>query len=206
MPIEYKNSGEVLLVGGEERQQLLTIARAAFLDGVNGQPLAPLHLDQLPPPLREKRASFVTLLAGMQLRGCVGSLEPVLPLAEDVRMQAVAAALHDYRFPPVRADELPGILISVSVLSCSASLAYTSPEDLLQKLNPHRDGVILRDGFRRATFLPQVWAKIPDPELFLAMLCQKMGSPPDLWRLKRLDVFTYQVEEIKENTVHKNGF
>lgn len=206
MQIEYKNSGDVLLAGQEERQQLLAIARAALVAGVAGQLLPPLDLDRLPPRLRAKRASFVTLLAGMQLRGCVGSLEPVLPLAEDVRIQAVAAALHDYRFPPVRADELPGLLISVSVLSCSASLAYTSPEDLLEKLNPHRDGVILRDGCRRATFLPQVWAKIPDPELFLATLCQKMGSPPDLWRLKRLDVFTYQVEEIKEKTVHKNGF
>jgi AMMECR1 domain-containing protein len=58
--------------------------------------------------------------------------------------------------------------------------------------------VVVRDGYHRATFLPQVWEKISDPELFLSHLCFKMGDPPDLWRFKRLEIFTYQVEKFHE--------
>ena len=57
---------------------------------------------------------------------------------------------------------------------------------------------MIRDGIRRATFLPQVWEKIPDPEEFLEELCMKMGAQPDLWRKKKIDVLTYQVEEFHE--------
>jgi AMMECR1 domain-containing protein len=77
-------------------------------------------------------------------------------------------------------------------------LDYKDPIDLLSKLHPHVDGVILRDTFRRATFLPQVWEKIPDPVEFLNNLCYKMGASEDLWRKKHLDVLTYQVEEFRE--------
>jgi AMMECR1 domain-containing protein len=69
---------------------------------------------------------------------------------------------------------------------------------LLAKLRPGIDGVVLSDGLRRATFLPQVWEKLPEPELFLEHLCQKMGAPADLWRKKHLEVLIYQVEEFHE--------
>ena len=71
-------------------------------------------------------------------------------------------------------------------------------EDLLEKLRPGIDGVLLRDGQRRATFLPQVWDKLPDPADFLDNLCYKMGAPSNLWRKKHLDVLIYQVEEFHE--------
>jgi len=115
-----------------------------------------------------------------------------------VREHAIAAALEDYRFPPVRPEELDRICIEVSVLSQPQPLEYTTPDELLSRLRPHVDGVILQDGLHRATFLPQVWEKIPDPADFLANLCYKMGAAPDLWRRKHLDVFTYQVEEFHE--------
>ena len=132
------------------------------------------------------------------LRGCIGALEAYQPLAEDVREHAVAAALNDYRFPPVQVAELNGISLEVSRLTAPVPLEYTSPEDLVAKLRPGVDGVILRDGGRRATFLPQVWEKLPDAENFLANLCHKMGASPDLWRRKHLEVLTYQVEEFHE--------
>jgi AMMECR1 domain-containing protein len=69
---------------------------------------------------------------------------------------------------------------------------------LLIKLRPNMDGVILRDGIRRATFLPQVWEKIPDTATFLANLCYKMGDSPDAWKRRHLDVQVYQVEEFHE--------
>ena len=182
----------------DERNLLLQQARQALEAGVRRQPLPPLDQSTLSPRLREPGASFVTLTKHGQLRGCIGALEPYQPLIDDVREHAVAAALEDYRFPNVKPAELPEIEIEVSRLTLPHPLEYTGPEDLLERLRPGVDGVILRDGFRRATFLPQVWEKIPDPATFLNHLCDKMGASPDLWRRKKLDVLIYQVEEFRE--------
>ncbi len=181
-----------------EQKVLLRLAREAMERGVRGEKLPPLEVTSLTPSLREEGSSFVTLTEHGQLRGCIGSLEPYQSLAEDVREHAVAAALQDPRFPPVEAAELNGIQIEVSRLTRPIPLKYEDADDLLAKLCPHVDGVILRDGFHRATFLPQVWEKIPDRVEFLENLCYKMGAKPDLWRRKHLDVLTYRVEEFHE--------
>ena len=94
---------------------------------------------------REEGSSFITLTSHGQLRGCIGSLEAYQSLAEDVRAHAVAAALKDPRFPPVREDELSGIQIEISRLTRPLPLEYTDAKDLLSRLRPHVDGVILRD-------------------------------------------------------------
>ncbi len=182
----------------EEKQTLLRLARQALEMGVRGEKLPPLEMASLPPRLREDGASFVTLTHQGQLRGCIGALEAYQPLAEDVREHAIAAALNDYRFPPVQTGELNEIQIEVSRLTAPAPLAYSTSEDLLAKLRPHVDGVVLRDGLRRSTFLPQVWEKIPEAADFLDNLCYKMGASPDTWRRKHLDVLVYQVEEFHE--------
>ena len=182
----------------EEQKMLLHLAREALEYGVKGDPLPPLDNSCLTPSLREAGASFVTLMEGGQLRGCIGALEPYQSLAEDVREHAVAAALEDLRFPPVNDRELSRINIEVSRLTRPVPLPYRDADELLSKLRPHVDGVILRDGFRRSTFLPQVWEKIPDPVEFLRNLCYKMGADPDLWRRKHLEVLIYQVEEFHE--------
>jgi AmmeMemoRadiSam system protein A len=182
----------------EEKQTLLHLARQALETGVRGDPLPTLDLSALTPVLRADGASFVTLTRNGELRGCIGALEPYQPLAEDVREHAVAAALEDYRFPPVKEDELAKIAIEASRLTLPTPLEYAAPDELLVKLRPSVDGVLLRDGFRRATFLPQVWEKIPDPAAFLANLCYKMGAAPETWRRKHLEVLTYQVEEFHE--------
>lgn len=182
----------------EEKKTLLRLAREALETGVRGAPLPPLDKPSLTPILRAEGASFVTLTVHGNLRGCIGALEPYQPLAEDVREHAVAAALEDYRFPTVQESELAGIEIEVSRLTVPVPLEYTDADDLLAKLHPGMDGVLLRDGFRRATFLPQVWQKITDPAEFLANLCYKMGTAPDTWRRKHLEVLIYQVEEFHE--------
>lgn len=183
----------------EEKQTLLRMARQAMEYGVRGKELPPLDLSLLSPHLREPGASFVTLTVRGQLRGCIGALEAYQPLAEDVREHAVAAALEDPRFPPVREAELNGIRIEVSRLTRPVPLEYKNADDLLPKLRPHVDGVVLKDGSRRATFLPQVWGKIPDPAEFLNELCYKMGAGENLWKKKHLEVYTYQVEEFHES-------
>lgn len=182
----------------EEKVFLLGLARRTLEAGVNGQPRLKPDLAALGGHLAEPGASFVTLTIGGELRGCIGALEPYQPLAEDVCEHALAAALEDPRFPPVQPSELPRINIEVSRLTQPVPLEYHNPEELLGRLRPQVDGVILRDGFRRATFLPQVWEKIPDPADFLDNLCYKMGADPQLWRRKRLEALIYQVEDFHE--------
>lgn len=183
----------------EEQKILLRLAREAMERGVKGESLPPLDESSLPPTLREEGSSFITLTAHGELRGCIGSLEPRQSLAEDVREHAVAAALKDPRFPPVSEEELNGIKIEVSRLTRPVPLEYQDADDLLSKLCPHVDGVVVRDdSYHRATFLPQVWEKISDPAEFLSNLCYKMGIEPTLWRTKHLEVLTYRVEEFHE--------
>lgn len=182
----------------EEKQTLLRLAREAVETAVRGLALPPVDKQALTPALRENGASFVTLTIHGELRGCIGALEAYQPLIEDVREHAIAAALKDPRFPPVSENELSRIHIEVSRLTSPTALEYANAEDLLKKLRPHIDGVILRHGHRRATFLPQVWEKIPDPVEFLEELCYKMGERGNLWREAKLQVLTYQVEEFNE--------
>ena len=186
----------------EEQSILLRLARESIERGVRCEELPPLDLESLPLSLRQEGSSFITLTGRGQLRGCIGSLEAYQPLAEDVRLHALAAALKDPRFPPVKEEELSEIQIEISRLTRPVPLEYLDAKDLLAKLRPHVDGVILRDDtFRRATFLPQVWEKIPQPEEFLGNLCYKLGFDPDLWRYKHFEVLTYQVEEFHEGSL-----
>jgi uncharacterized protein len=182
----------------EEKQLLLKLARASIEAGVKHQPPPALDASTMTDALLEQGASFVTLTKGGALRGCIGALEAYQSLAEDVREHARAAALEDYRFPNVVEGELKEIEIEVSRLTAPVPLEYSDPQNLLAKLHPSVDGVILRDGFRRATFLPQVWDKISDKAEFLANLCYKMGAAPDTWLKKHLEVLVYQVEEFHE--------
>ncbi len=182
----------------EERGLLLRLARQTLEIVLAGAPLPELALEAYPEKLRQPGATFVTLTISNQLRGCIGTLEAYRPLVEDTRQHAIAAATQDYRFPPVRSSELPTILIEISRLTQPVLLAYDSPDDLLSRLRPGMDGVLLRDGLRRATFLPQVWAKIPAPAEFLNQLCMKMGVASNAWREGHLMVEIYQVEEFHE--------
>lgn len=181
-----------------EKQTLLRIARESMEHAVKKEKMPPLDLNSMSELMRADGASFVTLTIHGNLRGCIGALEPYQPLALDVREHAIAAALEDPRFPPVSPSELEKIEVEVSRLTVPERLEYTDAEDLLAKLRPNIDGVILRDGFHRATFLPQVWDKIPDKEDFLDNLCYKMGASQNLWRKKHLEVLIYQVEEFHE--------
>ena len=183
-----------------EKQTLLRLAREAMEHGVRGKTLRVLPLDNnsSTPHLSEYGASFVTLTIHGELRGCIGALEAHQPLVDDVREHAIAAALEDPRFRPVDETELDRIKIEVSHLTAPRPLEYSSSADLLTKLRPHVDGVILKSDYRRATFLPQVWEQIPDPEDFLDHLCEKMGARSNLWRNTKLQVLIYQVEEFHE--------
>jgi AmmeMemoRadiSam system protein A len=181
-----------------ERKYLLKLAREALVSSVNGKALPPFDQQEITSILRDPGASFVTLTIRGNLRGCIGALEPYQSLVADVQEHAMAAALQDYRFPPVQPEELSQIEIEISRLTTPQPLPYKTPQELVEKLRPGVDGVVLRDGMRRSTFLPQVWGTLPDPTEFLEHLCAKMGADPDLWKRKKLDVQVYQVEEFHE--------
>jgi AmmeMemoRadiSam system protein A len=157
---------------------LARLAAAAVHSRLTGQPP-----DGRPPPARSLRAlgaSFVTLERAGALRGCIGTLEPVRPLYRDVARNAVRATT-DPRLPPVTAAEWTLLEVKVSVLSGAEPLLVAGPADLLASLRPGVDGLILADSQRRATFLPAVWAKLPDPQHFLAALLDKGGWPRGSW-------------------------
>ncbi len=182
----------------QEKETLLKLARQALELGLRGEKLPPLESVAQTPLLQAEGTCFVTLTRYGQLRGCIGALEPYQSLAEDVREHALAAALDDYRFPNLRLEELDEIKIEISRLTVPMPLEYADADDLLAKLRPGVDGVVLKEGLRRATFLPQVWEKVPEKEDFLDQLCQKMGTSRNQWRRKKLDVLIYQVEEFHE--------
>ncbi|MEJ2689148.1 MAG: AmmeMemoRadiSam system protein A [Deltaproteobacteria bacterium] len=150
------------------------------------------------PVFHEKWATFVTLTEKGNLRGCIGNLEACNSAIDSVRCNARYAAFNDYRFSPLGREELPRIRIEVSVLTRNQPLSYQDADDLVSKLRPMVDGVILRKGGCSATFLPQVWEQLPSPADFLTCLCRKACLPPDCWRSGHPDILVYQVQKFKE--------
>jgi len=187
----------------EKGQVLVKLARSTLMEKF-GCPLPPPEADQLrsalsDPVFQTPCGTFVTLKQQGQLRGCIGNLSVSDPLAEGVRRNAVNAAFHDPRFSPLTGLELDQVVIEVSVLTEPQRLEFSDPEDLLRKLRPNVDGVILRQGYASATFLPQVWEQLPKKEDFLGHLCLKAGLPRDAWKRSTLEVSTYQVQYFEEH-------
>jgi AmmeMemoRadiSam system protein A len=188
----------MLILSNFERDKLLKLARASVLATVRALPLPSPEWPNLPARLKETGASFVTLTIGDRLRGCIGTLQAVLPLAEDVILRASAAAKDDPRFPPVVEAELPDLSIEISVLSAPRPLEFSDPQVLLTLLQPGVDGVILEYGRQRATFLPQVWERVTDPKQFLELLCRKAALPIDAWCELPVKISTYRVESFHQ--------
>ena len=165
----------------DELSQLRRVAelsvRMAVLDHVAYHPDVADHS----PALAERGAAFVTLRRHGRLRGCIGMLEAIEPLVETVADRAIAAALHDPRFEPVAPHELADLEVSVSVLTTPTPIDVASYDDLRARLRPGVDGLVVEADGHRATFLPAVWAELPDPDEFLTALWHKAGLPERAW-------------------------
>ena len=185
------------MLASAERLTLLQLARLSVTHAANAQPLPPLPAQDYSTSLRATGSSFITLTLGGALRGCIGGLEARLPLAEDVWQHAFAAAREDPRFEPVTPPELAEVRIEISRLTPAHSLDLP-PEQIPAALRPGSDGVVLRRGLQRATFLPQVWERVREPEVFLDMLADKAGLPRQAWRQGEVEVLVYQVESFEE--------
>jgi AmmeMemoRadiSam system protein A len=195
MKPENPNSHQL---SAEEGHQLLDLARQTITAQLGIAQPQPAAIDMKAPFLAMRRGTFVTLKKAGDLRGCIGSLTADQSLGDNVRTNAINAAFHDPRFPPVTAEEWPQIEIEVSILSPPRKLDYASGAELPNRLTPHEDGVVIRKGYASATFLPQVWQQLPRPQDFLAHLCLKAGLAADEWRQGDLEVERYQVQYFDE--------
>jgi AmmeMemoRadiSam system protein A len=180
----------------EERSLLLRVAHASIEHVLRtGRPLD-VDVAAFPPALRELRATFVTLRsASGALRGCIGEFEPRRALVASVADRARAAAFEDPRFPPLRPDELDAVESHISVLLPLTPIDARSEAELIAQIRPGVDGVLIDDGFHRATFLPAVWESLPEPRDFLRALRHKAGLPESSWPAP-LRAWRYAVEEI----------
>lgn len=166
---------------GDERKLLLETAAASIDYGLDHGGALRVDPADYPESLREKRATFVTLTISKQLRGCMGVLDAREPLIVDVANNAYSAAFADPRFPPLSRLERGRLEIKISILTPPEPLEFDSEADLLEKMRPNVDGLILEDGPHRGTFLPSVWESLPDRREFLRHLKHKAGLGPEYW-------------------------
>lgn len=199
-----------------DKLYLLNLARESVCWYLKDKSLPKPEEKELSGGTVQKLGCFVTLQHKVKgLRGCIGIFERSEPLYKNVISRAIAAATQDYRFAddPVSYEELKDIKVEISVLTEPVDLGFNSPEDLLNKLRPMIDGVIIQTRFGSSTYLPQVWEHFNNnKEEFLSSLCQKHGAPVDTWKndYKNLKVQTYQAVVFSEESygrkiVGKNG-
>jgi AmmeMemoRadiSam system protein A len=180
-----------------ERETLLRVARHSIVYGLNEGRALPVDPEKYASTLGVLRASFVTIKKRTELRGCIGSLEAVHPVVVDVARNAFSAAFRDPRFEPLGHDEIDEIEISISILTVPEKIECADEDELLRILTPHRDGLILEEGPRRATFLPSVWESLGTPKEFVSHLKRKAGLPGDYWS-EQITVYRYFTESFPD--------
>ena len=187
----------------EQGQLLVKLARHTLSQHLSKQ-IPQKEIDSLNTALTDpcfnlSCGTFVTLTIDGKLRGCIGNLTSNESLVSGVRRNAINAAFQDPRFSPLSLSELDRVSIEVSILSEPRPLYCREKADLLKKIRPNIDGVILRKDIASATFLPQVWEQLPQPQDFLTQLCLKAGLAADSWQESNLEVSTYQVQHFEEH-------
>lgn len=180
----------------QDKSCLLQIARDSIRHGFQNRKPLVIDLERCSPSLREPAAVFVTLTINDDLRGCIGTMESGVALAANVANYAHAAAFSDSRFSPLTATEFDSIHIHISVLSPMEPVSFQSETELIDKIRPGIDGLLFEDTGHRATFLPSVWEKIPEPREFLRKLKIKAGLSPAHWsphvRVRRYTSFSIE--------------
>ena len=195
--MDLTSSSETASLGDEQRETLLQVARDAVAYGVEHRRAMNVKAEDYVAELRPVRATFVTLRKEEgDLRGCIGTCQPLRPLVEDVAHNAHAAAFMDPRFPPLSRPELDGLQIHISLLTVPEEMRFTSEEDFLAQVRPGVDGLLLEEGGRKGTLLPSVWEALPEAELFVRQLKLKAGLPADYWS-ENVRVSRYAAESIE---------
>lgn len=182
------------MLNKENRLLLRELAYQSIRHGLETGQALEIDIAQYPAELQAEKATFVTLHRNKELRGCIGILKPVRPLAEDVAYNAWAAAFSDSRFMPLSADEIDDLDIHISILGTPGEMDFTSEDDLVKQIRPGIDGLIMEEGFNKGTFLPSVWESLIDSREFLRHLKLKAGLPANYWS-DNIKVMRYTVEE-----------
>lgn len=160
----------------------------------NGKTIPQNEIGMITNRLKKDQGSFVTLHQDGNLRGCIGHILPVQPLFLDVRANALTAAFGDPRFSPLTQEEWPDVRWEVSVLSVPQKLSLATEDNIADILIPNKHGVILKKGFKQATFLPQVWESLSTTEDFLNSLSLKAGLLVDAWQRQDIDFYIYTAQ------------
>ncbi len=181
------SSEEKAFLTEKDKRTLLKIARNTLTEKIVYNRFSKIETKAFSSTLLTPAGAFVTLhTAEGQLRGCIGRFQPEIPLFKVVKEMAISAALNDYRFSPVKAEEIPSLDIEISVLTPLKKI------NSIDELQLGKDGIYIRNDGRSGTFLPQVaestgWSK----EEFLGHCSRdKAGLGWDGW--KDADLFTYQ--------------
>jgi|GEM_PF-660573 len=176
-----------MILNKQQQSLLLSVAKQSTLSGLDGFLMANIiewlnevelgsFSDNNNDLLWQPAATFVTFNKKQSLRGCIGSLQAVRPLLEDVAHNTFNAAFRDPRFQPIERDESPELNVEISVLSKPEPMKTSASfEDFLEQLEPFKDGLILSEGFNKATFLPSVWEQLPNKQDFVLQLMRKAG-------------------------------
>ena len=183
-----------------ERAELLGLAREQLAATASGDGMIEVDETALPPRFLRPESAFVTLSVDGTLRGCmIDAFEVHEPLYRNVLRNTVLAASGDDRFPAVTPNEVAGIRIAISVLTPPQTLEFADPDELIAKLEPDVNGVILTVEGATSSFLPEIWESFPDPVDFLSQLSEKAGFSPDRWRQTPYPTIeTYRVTRFEE--------
>ena len=183
----------------QEGKYLLDVARRTIQEELFEDKAAARGDEQASPKFSERRGTFVTLTINGNLRGCIGHIIPQETLLQGIKENAINAAFKDPRFNPLSQKEWKDVKVEISILTDPRPLEYSDGDDLLKKIRPNIDGVIIKKGYYQATFLPQVWEQLPDKKEFFTHLCLKAGMDGNEWKKGRLEVYTYQVQAFEEH-------
>ncbi len=182
----------------EQGKYLLKVARETIDQELLGGKETSDPIPDLSPVFQDRRGTFVTLSIGGNLRGCIGHITPEESLIDGIKVNAINAAFRDPRFHPITRDEWKKVKIEISILTNPEPLHYTGADNLLEQIRHGIDGLIIKEGFNQATFLPQVWEQLPEKGEFLAHLCLKAGIKGNAWEKGGLEISTYQVQAFEE--------
>lgn len=191
------------LLNNTEKKLLLNLARKSIETKLDGTTIPELNFNSFSKIITEKTGCFVTLHKNGELRGCIGYILGIKPLYQAIIDNARNAAFSDPRFPMVRKEEMDFIQIEITILSQPRELKYSDKDDLLDKIVPFEDGLIINKSYHQATFLPQVWEQLPKKEDFLTHLCYKAGLPPNEWEKGTLVISVYRAYYFNESDLNE---
>ncbi|PAJ73871.1 AmmeMemoRadiSam system protein A [Pseudoalteromonas sp. NBT06-2] len=179
----------------DDKDQLCELVRQSLLYSVKKQQYIPSRV-LVSEALIQKKASFVTLYTQGNLRGCIGTYIADTPLYKDVCDHTYSSACEDPRFLPLTESELNTVSFHISILSELIEIENLSENQLLVKLKPKIDGLMLKHGGRRAIFLPSVWEQLSTAEEFVTALKQKGGWAKSFWT-NDFKIYLFQAASIE---------